>query len=244
MKKQENKAHGLYLKHSNLRWKWMAGATAATAAGVTASHADLVTVPLFNNYITATSLPNQGFHLSADLTGDNHADVAMKSFLSTQFTHKTLLFNRKTSSFAQVAINGVLARGYRLYSYMAQTSGIGGIRHHWAYAAKVGALSNATHKTSVTRGFSQPMPPGAVSVTSTIPFSFTDNSINGGVLTPGILYVTASSGNGHATVTLDQFTYNTIPVPEPSSLALLALGAGGVLAFRQRRKAAKNQSRS
>ena len=49
----------------------MAGATAATAAGVTTSQAGLVTITLSNNYISATG----GNHLNADLTGDGlHRD--------------------------------------------------------------------------------------------------------------------------------------------------------------------------
>ena len=180
------KTAGLPLQKSNLRWKWMAGATAATAAGVTSSQADTVTVPLFNNYITATFLPSQGFHLNADLTGDNHPDVTMKSFLSTQFTHRTP-FDSRATSFAQVAINGIVARGY-LFKNLSVFGSPLIQKWRWVYSAKVGALGNATHETGSCGPYcTRPTPPGAVSVTSTIPISFTDNSINGGVLTHGLL---------------------------------------------------------
>jgi hypothetical protein len=77
-----------------------------------------------------------------------------------------------------------------------------------------------------------------------IPISFTDPAINGGAPTPGELEVTgfASSGpNGLvASMTLDSFTYQPLgsaAADSGSTLALLALGAGGVIALRQRRKA-------
>src|SRR5438094_7541852 len=73
MKTPRNKAQGLHLKKSNHRWKWMAGATAATAAGVTASQATTITISLGNNYISA----REGNHLNADLTGDGHPDLTL-----------------------------------------------------------------------------------------------------------------------------------------------------------------------
>ena len=51
MKTQKKSGKGLYLQKTNKRWKWMAGATAATAAGVTASQASTITINLVNNYI-------------------------------------------------------------------------------------------------------------------------------------------------------------------------------------------------
>ena len=51
----------------------MAGATAATAAGVTASQASTITINLVNNYISGSG----GNHLNADLTGDGHPDLTI-----------------------------------------------------------------------------------------------------------------------------------------------------------------------
>ena len=51
----------------------MAGATAASAAGVSASYASLITVNLTNNFISATG----GNHLNADLTGDGQSDLTI-----------------------------------------------------------------------------------------------------------------------------------------------------------------------
>lgn len=198
MKKQENKAQGLYLKKSNNRWKWFAGATAATAAGVTASQAGATTVPLSGNYIS--DLVNQ---LNADLTGDGHADVTFKN------TSHTAAF------LARVSINGVAALGERLITTFGASNFV--------------EVGNASMGATFFTG---------ASVTANIPITFSDASINGGATTNGLLEVTASAGPGGEKVNLDSFSYNTIAVPEPSSLALLAIGAGGVLALRDRRKAA------
>src|SRR5256885_8504591 len=73
MKTQKNKSQRLYLQTKNKRWKWMAGATAATAAGVTASQASTITINLLNNYISATG----GNHLNADVTGDGDPDLTI-----------------------------------------------------------------------------------------------------------------------------------------------------------------------
>src|SRR5689334_24975058 len=96
------------LKRRDQRWKWLAGATAATAAGVTTSQGCLVTINLSNNYISGL-----GNFLNADLTGDGNPDVRLtgaKYFLS--HTH----FNGDTGPYykfsAAVKINGVYARGY------------------------------------------------------------------------------------------------------------------------------------
>ena len=83
----------------------MAGATAATAAGVTASQASTITINLVNNYISGTG----GNHLNADLTGDGHPDLT----IANAFTlHVSILhqFCQFSVSSAGVNLNGVHAR--------------------------------------------------------------------------------------------------------------------------------------
>ena len=72
------------------------------------------------------------------------------------------------------------------------------------------------------------------------PIHFSDPNINGGAPTVGTLDVSVLSSPTEASITFDSFTYvSSASVPDqPSTLALLALGAGGVLALRQRRQAA------
>jgi hypothetical protein len=62
------------------------------------------------------------------------------------------------------------------------------------------------------------------------------SSINGGLSTKGTLMLTGSASATGDSLTEDSFTFAA--VPEPTSLAMLALGATGILALRARRRAA------
>ena len=75
------------------------------------------------------------------------------------------------------------------------------------------------------------------SLMGSIPITFKDLHINGGAPTKGSLDVTVSDFglNGSPSVQLDSFTYST--PDQGSSLALLAIGAGGILALRRWRAA-------
>jgi hypothetical protein len=100
--------------------------------------------------------------------------------------------------------------------------------------AKLGSQSQRFGARSVTYG----VHPSA-SVTGSIPISFKDLHINGGVLTTGSLQVTVFAAAGFpdngTKVQLDSFTYTT--PDQGSSLALLAIGASGVLTLRRWRTA-------
>jgi len=196
------------------RWKWMAGATAATA-GITASQAYGVTINLLNNYISAG-----GNHLNADLTGDRHPDVAITgAYYSFRCSAGCSGGAPDYVYRAGVNLNGVHAFGIHRPGYAYVVAGVG---------------SHAI--------FNTPGNNGPTTVTGSIPVFFKDLHINGGAPTKGSLEVTAGAGY----VQLDSLTYNT-PTPAPasrltvpdqgSSLALLAMGAGGVLALRRWRTA-------
>jgi protein with PEP-CTERM/exosortase system signal len=206
MKAQKKNGQGLHLKTSNNRWKWMAGATAATAAGVSASQGSIITINLANNYISAFG----GNHLNADLTGDGHADVTLtgaKFFL----THLSYPYPTSFLKFSvAVNINGIHAKGYDNGGYPSRYVRLGS-----QYRAATG--------------------PYSVSLVGSIPITFRDLHINNGKLTSGSLEVTVTPDK----VQLDSLTYNTRnKVPDQgSSLALLAMGAGGVLALRRWRSA-------
>ena len=195
----------------------MAGATAATAAaGVTQSHANLITVNLTNNYISAAGIDSGVNHLNADVTGDGHADLTIAnafnsarpvSYPTPGLTYSDLL--------ARVNLNGIYARGF------------------------FGGISAFTYARLGSRRSSSFGP--AISLMGSIPIFFKDLHINGGAPTSGSLVVTV----GAASIDLDSFTYtsntpdqrvNSIP-DQGSTLALLAMGAGGVLALRRWRAA-------
>src|SRR2546421_2500062 len=117
MTKQKKSSRGLYPQMGNNRWKWMAGATAATAAGVTASQASAMTINLLNNYISAFG----GNHLNADLTGDGHPDLTISGSRISHFGHYvgyTYLY----AGTARVVLNGVPA--YAMFSTDYHVAGV------------------------------------------------------------------------------------------------------------------------
>jgi hypothetical protein len=109
MKTKEVNCKGLNRRKTSNRWKWMAGATAATAAGVTAPQASATTINLLNNFISATG----GNHLNADLTGDGHPDLTITGpFFGTRHA-----ISGGTVFFAGVNLNGVRANAsYNRYN--------------------------------------------------------------------------------------------------------------------------------
>jgi hypothetical protein len=207
MKTQKKNNQGLHLQVRNNRWKWMAGATAATAAGVTSSQA--ITINLVGNYISGLSGQN---NLNADLTGDGQPDVALTGahfyYRPSGSTRTSYGYHYHFKKWSQaVHINGIYAKGYDDGDFPVRYEILG------------------SQFTGVTGPYT--LPP----LTGKIPISFTDPDINGGRLTAGFLGVTVTVDR----VQLDSVTYNT--PDRGSSLALLAMGAGGVLALRRWRAA-------
>ena len=175
----------------------MAGATAATAAGVGASEASTITIDLVNNYISYQGQT----HLNADLTGDGQPDLTIANIRNTY------------GYYAFVSLNGVRAY-FRFYDtgapdYLTAFMGLGSRRASW-YRYPGGTRGTQT-------------------LIGSIPVFFKDLHINGGVLTKGSLEVAVMP----TSVVLDSLTYKTSVSDQGSSIALLAMGAVGVLAFRR-----------
>jgi len=221
MKREKKNNQGPHLKKSNNRWKWMAGATAATAAGVTASQASTITINLVNNYISVSG----GNHLNADLTGDGHPDLTITGANASRTTHiigtSSHIYNFRVTAI----LNGVQARGWQYGDGRAIGEALGSKAYSFRYHSD---------------------PP---TLTGSISIFFKDLHINGGTPTSGSLEVTVfsiGSLDGRPLIQLDSLTYNTLgqgsrlaaAVPDQgSSLALLAMGGGGVLALRRWRAA-------
>ena len=211
MKTQKKNGQSLYLQISNKRWKWMAGATAATAAGAVSAQGGMITVNLTDNFIS--SLEN---HLNADLTGDGQPDLTITNAVNGYSS----IPDHGSFRFAGVDLNGVHAFDrFGFYDRVVTLS--------------LGSKKTAFYIGSIYEGYAPSQLVGS------IPISFKDLHINGGRLTAGSLEVTVSALQTQ--IQLDSFTYNTrenLP-DQGSSLALLAMGAGGILALRRLRTAQK-----
>jgi len=226
----------------------LTGTAALAAVSTASSQGALVQINLSNNQISAFSNT-----LNADLTGDLTDDVtftgeanffspfmmpmvsmipisttAFGAMISTTFTFPG---NPGTYS-GEVRINGQLARGFN----------------------QVDSNGGPTSSVAVAPGGT----PGGLGIeTGGITLTFSDPGIFGGATTTAFLEVVAEGTPANAGVTLTRLVFDdgvgapVIPssanvvgqgafpdyVPEPSSLALLALGAGGLTFRRQRKKA-------
>ena len=187
----------------------MAGATAATAAGVTASQASTITINLVGNYISGSG----GNHLNADLTGDGQPDLTIAGAFY-HFRSSPSISTFATTGRAGVDLNGVHAYAFHSGQYPLGTVRLGSKTGHFAAGS------------------------GTPSLNGSIPVTFKDLHINNGALTQGSLAVTVTvfGPHGPAEIDLDSLTYNNVP-DQGSTLALLAMGAGGVLALRRCRAA-------
>ena len=171
----------------------------------------MITVNLTDNFIS--SLEN---HLNADLTGDGQPDLTITNAVNGYSS----IPDHGSFRFAGVDLNGVHAFDrFGFYDRVVTLS--------------LGSKKTAFYIGSIYEGYAPSQLVGS------IPISFKDLHINGGRLTAGSLEVTVSALQTQ--IQLDSFTYNTrenLP-DQGSSLALLAMGAGGILALRRLRTAQK-----
>jgi len=210
----------------------VAGAITGGLAG--ANHAATVQITLTGNMISF----NGGNQLVTDITGDGTDDVTFSNDLLG-------------SNVAAININGYRANA----SFQVVTS-----RIYTASGSVVNSFSQFTAGAQFANGgvgTPTAMGTSARNIKYLNPVTFTDSRINGGLPTDGYLEVNSiAAGSTANSVTLTRFVFDdasttrptgvstTTPytpavlIPEPSSLTLLALGAGGLLARRNRKKAA------
>jgi hypothetical protein len=203
--------------------KWLPGAM-ALAATTASSHAATVQITLSGNKISTTSAG--GNTLNADLTGDGFNDLTINGDYNNNQARVTVNNNYLLRAFGNV----FWAASAGFATYYGVLNGVVGVAQASGYSPKSAVALN--------------------------PIAFTDTRINGGAVTDAWLEVHAfnTSATNHtvqftrlifddASVTRPAFA--SIPdtqtefgaIPEPSSFALLGLGAAGVLARRRRQAA-------
>lgn len=192
--------------------------TLAASAAASSSQAALVQITLSGNQVSS----NNGNNLVADITGDSLPDLVFANVQRNAGRYPS----------ARVQINGgpVFASSTGSAAQGDAQFAVGGI-----------GVAAAQIQSS------------GIDIKYLNPITFTDSRINGGSATQGYLEVNSRVVRGStASVVLTRLVFNDAsttlpgsglgtgttytewtPVPEPSSLGLLALGAGGLLARRR-----------
>ncbi len=189
---------------------------ALATAGASAANGATVQITFNNSFISSTA----GKQLDTDFGGDGVAEG----------------FNAMTG----IGFARIYAGGFGYLGSARQALNNAGVAYGFAAVGAVSALG---------------APGGSATVSRVTPFSITDDNVRGGLPTVGWLDVTATGrvsgeqgrvewhrfifdastgvapvGVSHADTAYPEY----VAVPEPSSLGLLALGAGGLLARRRR----------
>ena len=212
----------------------------ATVTGVltTAVASSQASVVLNQITLSGNRLTIGIYGLNADLTGDGTNDI-------------TLQAGGANTSYANVAINGNFVSA-KLFSYF------GGVYSTFFVTRCQVDAKFANNGVGVAVAAQTGYVPQNIKYLN--PISFTDARINGGATTQGYLEVNAFNATfSNQVVALTRLVFNPnsttmttaglstgttytewvapAVVPEPSSLGLLALGAGGLLARRRRQVA-------
>jgi len=243
---------GLYNRKTNDRWKWMAAASAATVSSAAFSRADAQTA----NWIllSGDGLSNNGNYISLDVTSGHPFGTVIS-------THRAA-FGPEPLSIRNASMKCDFA-GELVQLFASYDKG-----HRGSFFYRVGRIdsqhNSTNHGTRAPVGLSELIPvtlsdpnirsgttvDGPLEVSENMFFSSHDAGIyfgsiyypTTGTAAPALTINPATGAVSGETVTYVGYSEGgvyTAVVPEPASLSLLAMGAAGVMAFRQRREKAK-----
>jgi hypothetical protein len=201
------------------------GAMALAAAGAaTQANAATVQITFTGSYISNTG----GNHIVTDFGVDGTDDIM------------------GNSTFTQIVFNCYTVQNL---AYVMKTSVGSG------YVKLVAQVGTGARQSNIGNG------PLSALVDGLVSFKFSDGNIRGGLQTQGYLDMSISAhhpgesrivvnrlifddttGGAITGLTANDAAYTTYGVPEPSSLGLLALGAGGLLTRRRRAAGAATKS--
>jgi PEP-CTERM motif len=218
---------------------------AASGLSVSASHGSEV----YLNYGGPANTVTSGSTLNFDVTGDSASDYTLLFAASSKPQITTFNFNTATPTINEVFLNSiasddgntlpVLALGTTINSALVGT--LGGTlnnqgffyqnwnNNRWGDWAGPGGTSAPGSLVGPITGYVGLAIPTSSALTD-FNYGYAHITVD---MTAGAPYITLLD-TGYET-TVDQGITTTAPVPEPTSAALLAAGAAGLLALRRRR---------
>ena len=225
------------LTKANNRWKWMARATAVVAAATPHTQAQTAQISLINNQLDSVS----GNNLTLDITDGNlfgsvyyavrnaleaRATLrinAKRNSLTAFFSNSEHLFYAHVNGSVNVAHYGVgIQRAYGLVPFTLTDPNVAGGQANTDALLEVEAFNQSSSDQTVS--LLAVFYPESGNTTPSLTINNATGAITGSYTNVG------SSNDGVYTA--------AVPEPACSSLALLALGAGGILARRRLKKAA------
>lgn len=240
--------------HSTTASAKFLGTTTALAAVTASSQGALVQITLTGNQISLG-----GNTLNADLTGDAVNDLTLSG---NQFAFPPVISYSTFTSIIPIGTSTTPGGAmFPISSTFTSTFTIGGASGSYGVTAQLngqGALANMVVSTFGAPILTSSFAPGTGLREGGITLTFSDVRIQGGAPTQAFLEVIADGRAPQITLSRLVFDDGTgipgiadeanvlgqgaftefTPIPEPSGLALLALGAGGITFRRQRRKSA------
>jgi len=245
METQKKNTQGLHLTKSHRRWAWMAGATAAAAASPH-TLAQTAQISLINNQIDSVSGVNMTLAVTSGHSfGTIAKDQATKSRVSADLNIHDGFRNYLIASLNHVTTS---MGKPRLQAYVINTDDIFfPVQHH-------GTQDQTAFALLPFRLTDPNVADGQANTNALLEFeAFNQSSSDQTVALLAVFYpesgnttpdLTINSTDGDITGDFtnvgssDDGVFTAVPEPTCSSLALLALGAGGILARRARKKAA------